>query len=217
MSRLLATGAREWPLWPLWSSSESLQPALRDIYPVHLRSRDLDGRSHPYEEDVTVLKVILRAAAVTALLALPSLASAQVAQPGPFTGLSGHWSGAGSLASTSGTTERLRCRAFYEASADGAMLSQNLTCASDSYTFELRTDMRDEAGAIRGSWVEARRNVTGTIVGRARGGRIDASVQGPGFSATIALSTRGDRQSVTIRTDAAELSRVSIDLARTSR
>ena len=155
-------------------------------------------------------------AAVAALLAMPSLASAQAPQQGPFAGFSGHWSGAGSLATGTGT-ERLRCQAYYEAGPNGTTLVQNLTCASDSYTFELRTDMRDEGGTIRGSWVEARRNVTGGIVGRSRGGRIDATVQGPGFSATLALSTRADRQSVTIRTDAAELSRVSIDLARTSR
>src|SRR6266566_1664044 len=52
---------------------------------------------------------------------------------------------------------------------DGSNLSLNLKCASDSYNFNLTSDVEYQGGAIRGSWTEASRNASGTISGRASG------------------------------------------------
>jgi hypothetical protein len=134
---------------------------------------------------------------------------------GPFAGLSGSWSGSGTIELSNGTTERLRCQAAYAVASGGRNLRQNLRCASDSYSFELRTDVDYEGGSIAGRWVETTRNLEGRISGRANAGRIDVVAEGPGFYAGLAMTTRGGRQSVSIRSAGTELSHVSIDLTRT--
>ncbi|WP_244470723.1 hypothetical protein [Microvirga massiliensis] len=151
------------------------------------------------------------------LLSFGPLAYAQqgAVSPGPFAGMSGSWSGSGTIGLSNGTTERLRCRAAYAVASAGSTLQQSLNCASDSYTFELRTDIDYEGGRIAGLWAETTRNLQGRISGRANAGRIDAVAEGPNFSARIILNTRGGRQSVSIRSEGTELSQVSVDLTRT--
>jgi hypothetical protein len=43
---------------------------------------------------------------------------------GPFLGLSGHWSGAGTVTMTNGVTERIRCKAAYAVNATGKAVQQ---------------------------------------------------------------------------------------------
>jgi hypothetical protein len=100
-----------------------------------------------------------------------------------------------------GSTERIRCRATYVVGAGGSGLNQSLTCASDSYKFDLRTNVIAEGGAIRGSWSETSRNVNGTIEGRGTSGSIQVQANAPGFNANISLTTRGNKQSVVIRSE----------------
>jgi hypothetical protein len=158
----------------------------------------------------TALDATLRAAILgTALLH----AASSHAQQGPFAGLSGAWSGGGFLKSVSGQRERLRCRANYNAS--GTRLQQSLRCASDSYRFDVNANIVSEHGTLSGSWTETSRNVSGSVSGRVSGGQIQARIDSPGFSASLAVSTRGDRQSVTIEAPGHEVTEVSIALTRT--
>ena len=139
---------------------------------------------------------------------------AQAQGGGVFAGLEGAWSGTGTITLSRGTSERIRCRAAYRVADNGRNLTQNLRCASDSYNFDLRSSVNYDGGAISGNWSEATRNATGSISGRAGGGEIQASVRGASFSADLSLATRGDRQSVSIRSQGSELSQVSIVLNR---
>ena len=79
-------------------------------------------------------------AAVT-LLAVAGFGSSSYAQSGPFSGLAGYWSGAGTVTLDDGSTERIRCRASYAVGDNGAGLNQTLVCASDSYKFDLKTNV----------------------------------------------------------------------------
>jgi hypothetical protein len=160
----------------------------------------------------------LRAGTLAVLLcALASAGSAQRGPAGPFAGLGGSWSGSGSLRLQDGGTERVRCRATYAVGEGGVALHQNLRCASDSYRFDLNSNVTYQGGAISGSWSETTRNVQGGVSGRASAGQIDARVDGPGFAANLALTTRGDRQNVSIASAGTELSSVAITLTRGSR
>ncbi|MBL0408480.1 hypothetical protein JKG68_31960 [Microvirga aerilata] len=141
-------------------------------------------------------------------------AQIQASSSNPFAGFAGSWLGSGTVALSNGTTERLRCQATYVVASASANLRQNLRCASDSYTFELRTDINAEGGRVGGVWAEATRNMQGTISGRVSAGRIDAVAEGPGFSAGIAMAPQGARQAVSIRSQGTELSQVSITLTR---
>jgi hypothetical protein len=136
------------------------------------------------------------------------------ARADPFAGLSGSWSGGGTIETSDGTRERIRCRATYEVA--GAELQQQLRCASDSYRFEVESTVRynKDAGLISGTWRETTREVGGRATGPARDGRLKARVEGPGFAADLEVVTQGDRQSVTIRADNADVTEVRVELRR---
>jgi hypothetical protein len=138
------------------------------------------------------------ALALMVLLSGPAHAQGSSASS-PFEGFAGVWSGSGTVALSNGRTERLRCEAAYAVVPASSSLRQNLSCRSDSYVFELRTEVDYEGGRI---------------AGRAQNRRIDAVAEGSGFSAEIAMSTSGRRQSVAIRSQGTELSRISVELTR---
>ena len=46
---------------------------------------------------------------------------------------------------------------------------------------------------------ESSRNASGTIEGRAAGDHVEAAARGQNFSANLSLTTRGNRQTVSIR------------------
>ena len=160
-------------------------------------------------------KAFVRAARVVACaVALSLYASAGHAQSGPFAGLSGAWSGTGTIAMSNGANERIRCRATYDVGGDGNNLQQSLRCASDSYRFELASNVRYAGGRISGTWSEASRNASGNISGTVKGGEILARADGPAFAANLLLFTRGNQQSVSIRSAGTDISEVSITLSR---
>ncbi len=132
---------------------------------------------------------------------------------GPFAGMAGVWSGGGTVTLDDGSTERIRCRATYAVGAGGNGLQQTLTCASDSYKFNLSSNVEARGAAISGTWNESSRNINGAIEGRAGGGVIQVVANAPGFSANISLTTRGNRQSVVIRAES-QFKAASISLSR---
>jgi hypothetical protein len=138
-----------------------------------------------------------------AMLAAIAFSAPSHAQSGPFSGLAGVWSGAGTVTLEDGSNERIRCRATYAVGEAGRGLNQTLACASDSYKFDLRTNVEAEGDRISGSWSELSRNISGTIEGRGGNGLIQVVASAAGFNANISLTTRGNRQSVSIRSEGA--------------
>jgi hypothetical protein len=139
--------------------------------------------------------------AVAALLVASMWGSASHAQTGPFAGMAGNWSGAGTVTLDDGSTERIRCRASYAVGAGGNGLQQTLTCASDSYKFNLATNIVAQGSAVAGTWSETSRNINGNLEGRSGGGNFQVVATAPGFTANITLTTRGNKQSVVIRAE----------------
>jgi hypothetical protein len=135
------------------------------------------------------------------------------AQSGPFASLAGNWSGGGTVTLDDGSTERIRCRATYAVGAGGNGLSQRLLCASDSYKFDLSSNVTTQGDRIIGTWSEASRNVNGNLQGTAGGGQIEVFVEAAGFAATLNLTTRGNKQSVSISSKG-EIRGVSINMVR---
>jgi len=154
----------------------------------------------------------IRKTALMSLL-LQSISCAALAQSPPFAGLAGSWTGSGSISLSDGSKERLRCRATYQVSAGEARLQQSLRCASDSYRFDLNSDIASERGAISGTWSEASRGISGSLSGRASSGSISAVVDAPGFSANLSVATRGNRQSFAILSQG-DIRSVSITMVR---
>jgi hypothetical protein len=118
----------------------------------------------------------------------------------PFEQLSGQWAGSGTIDLSNGTHEPLRCRASYDLLAERHNLQLNIRCASDSYNFDLYSTAVLAGHTVGGTWTESTHGVGGTISGTAEGGHIQVRAESPGFTATLGLTTQGDRQSVVIRT-----------------
>ena len=153
------------------------------------------------------------AIAAAGLLALAALPSSVEAAPGPFAALSGSWSGGGTITMSSGARERIRCRARYNVGGSGSNLDLTLRCASDSYNFELQSNASYSNGAVSGTWNETTRGVGGSIEGSGNAGQIRVRVSGI-ISASLAVSTVANQQSISIQAPGTEMQHVAISLSR---
>jgi hypothetical protein len=159
-------------------------------------------------------RIVWRPAVLAAaLLLFPAMAGGPAAA-GPFTSMSGHWSGGGTLTMSNGTQDRLRCLASYMVGQGGGSLRLNIRCASDNYKFDLLSNVIDNGGAISGEWSEASRNARGSITGQVRGDRIDVVARSEIFTASLSLTTSRNQQSVTIVPQGTEVTRVSLTLSK---
>lgn len=167
--------------------------------------------SRPTDTLAVVRRLIF---AVATLFVATVLASASYAQSGAFAGMAGVWSGGGTVTLDDGSSERLRCRATYAVGAGGNGLNLTLLCASDSYKFDLKGNVIADRGALTGSWSESSRNINGTLEGRGAGGNFQVLATAAGFAAQLSLTTRGNRQSVVIRSQQSGFTGASIALSR---
>ena len=159
-----------------------------------------------------IVSLTVRTAAIVVLL-LPSVrADAEEV----FNRLAGQWAGNGTISFNSGSRERIRCRAAYSPSNQDTWLRLELKCASDSYKFELRSDLVSNSGSISGVWSENTRNVAGTLSGRIGRQTVDVTALSPTFSAFLRVATAGNRQTVSIRSPGSEMQEVAISLSRSS-
>jgi hypothetical protein len=168
------------------------------------------NKYHPVANPSKSRRLITATATLVAALAF---SSAGYAQSGPFAGLAGVWSGGGTVTLDDGSSERIRCRATYAVGNGGNGLNQSLTCASDSYRFNLSSNVVSSGGSLSGTWSESSRGISGNLEGRGGTGNFQVTASAPGFSANIALRTTGNKQSVTIRAEGA-FRGASISLSR---
>lgn len=115
--------------------------------------------------------------------------------------MAGVWTGVGTVTLDDGSTERIRCRETAALGAGGAGLNLSLTCASDSYKFDLSGNVVSDRGALSGTWGENSRGISGTLQGRGGSGNFEVVASTAGFSANLSVATRGNRQSVSIRAE----------------
>ncbi len=161
------------------------------------------------------LAVIRRLIFAVATLFVASVSgSASYAQSGPFAGMAGNWAGGGTVTLDDGSTERIRCRSSDAVDAGGTSLSMSLVCASDSYKFDLKGNVIADRGALTGSWSESSRGINGILEGRGGGGNFQVLATAAGFTAQLSLTTRGNRQSVAIRSQQSGFKSASISLSR---
>ncbi len=140
----------------------------------------------------------LRSAAVVLAVSLAATI-AHTEALSPFTKLAGQWAGSGTIELSNGAREAIKCRASYDVLEEKNNLQLSIRCASDSYNFDMHASATLASSAVSGSWNEVTRNVAGKISGTAQGDHIDVVADSSAFSASLALTTRGDKQSVVIK------------------
>lgn len=172
---------------------------------VHMRTASLvavpDGGIGMDKKSLSSFTRRTAFAFATVLAASTWSGSGHAQSGGAFAGMAGVWSGGGTVTLDDGSTERIRCRATYAVGGGGNGLQQTLTCASDSYKFNLTSNVEARGSAVSGTWAETSRNINGNIEGRSGAGVVQVVASSPGFTANISLTTRGNKQSVTIRAE----------------
>lgn len=163
------------------------------------------------------LTAVALAAGISLLTPVAHAQQRTAFSPGPFEGLAGSWSGGGTITMKDGGHERIHCRGTYTVGTGGNSMRQELRCASDSYKFEMSSDITQTGDQLAGNWTENTRHLAGHVSGRATPTQIHARAEGDTFTALLAVSTHGDRQSVSIQSPGSEVSDVSITMTRGSR
>ena len=133
---------------------------------------------------------------------------------GIFAGLDGNWSGTGTILVADGGSEKIRCRATYTVSPDSTGLQQNLRCASDSYKFELTTDIHSQGSHVGGYWSESTRNINGSLDGSGTNGEFNVLVSANGFSAELNLKLSGGKQTIVMNSKNTDLRGLNISLSK---
>jgi hypothetical protein len=140
---------------------------------------------------------VIAAGIVLMLCGAPSYAAAG---SGPFADLAGSWSGGGRLYTAAGS-EPIRCRAQYGIGDRGETAQQDLVCASPSYRLNVKSSVAGRGGRVRGTWDAPSFGVQGSISGVVHDGRIQATISGQSFTASLDLATHGNTQRVTITSE----------------
>lgn len=151
--------------------------------------------------------------AAASLFSVVAFSSSSFAQSGPFAGLDGAWNGTGTVTLSDGNSERIRCRASYKVAGGGQAMQQTLRCASDSYKFDLSSNVTSSGDNVTGSWAEASRGVNGSVTGRANPGQINVLVEAAGFAANLTVATRGNKQTVAMSSKG-EIKSVNITMTK---
>jgi hypothetical protein len=158
----------------------------------------------------------MNARSFAALALIVSLAGvtpqSAAAADGPLAHFAGNWSGSGKITVQNGTSERIRCRSSNTASGNALALS--MRCASDSYKFDLSSDIAAEGTSISGSWNETSRGVIGALSGKISGNNITATATSVAVTAALSIRTSGNALTVSIRSPGSEVSEVAVSMAR---
>ncbi len=152
------------------------------------------------------------AAAAIGLLSLVVGIGAEAASP--FAELDGAWSGSGRIRLEDGKSEVLKCKAYYLPKSGGAELGLALRCASASNKIELRANLASSGSRVSGSWEERTFNASGSVSGHASDNRIDLSIDGGGFNGSMAVTTTGRSQVISVSTNGIALRGVNVNLQR---
>lgn len=130
----------------------------------------------------------------------------------PINDLPGRWSGWGSVTMANGSSEQVKCVATYFIEGGGAQVRQNLRCASTSYKIDATAKLNHTNGQLTGEWEEKTYAAIGSVAGRFTGNGFNVSIQGPAFSAAMAVTTTGCKQSINITPTGFDVSRINIGL-----
>lgn len=141
-------------------------------------------------------------------------AAAHVAFANPVLNLPGRWSGPGNIQMTNGETEQMRCIATYFVEGNGSSVKQNLRCAGQGYKIDAVTNLTVANGRVSGGWEERTWATAGSIKGDVNNDGFNLTIDGPGFTAAMAVKTNNCNQSISITPRGNAVARISMSLGK---
>ena len=157
---------------------------------------------------------VFRTLSVIGALGAGAAGVAHVALANPVLNLPGRWSGPGSIVMSSGETEQMRCVATYFVEGGGAAVKQNLRCAGQGYKIDAVSNLKVANGKVSGGWEERTWSTTGSIKGDVQTEGFSLTIDGPGFTAAMAVKTSNCNQSISITPRGHTVAKISMNLGK---
>jgi hypothetical protein len=151
-----------------------------------------------------------RWSAVAAAAALVVFAGPARANP-TFAPLLGSWGGSGTYKLQDGTSERLKCDAYY--TGTGSQLGIAVRCAGQTNKIEMRSKLTANGTSLSGHWEERTYNAEGSVTGTLSDQKLSFSIAG-GVAGSMTITYDQTKQSVTIDTKGIPLKSVTVSLSR---
>lgn len=148
--------------------------------------------------------------ALAAPLAVAGLTTSATADPS-FEPLIGSWGGSGTYRLQDGTSERLKCDAYY--TGGGSQLGIAVRCAGKDNKIEMRSKLSSSGGALRGSWEERTYNASGDVTGKLTAQQLTLAITG-GVAGSMKITYDRTKQNVAIATEGIPLKSVTVSLSR---
>jgi hypothetical protein len=149
-------------------------------------------------------------AALAAPFTTLCLVSPSAAEP-TFAPLLGSWAGGGTYKLQDGTTERLKCDAYYTGS--GSQLGIAVRCSSPNNKIEMRSKLSASGTSLSGSWEERTYNAGGDAKGTLSDTKLVLTIAG-GVTGSMTITYDQTKQNVAIATEGSALKSVTIALSR---
>ncbi len=154
--------------------------------------------------------------AVCGVWAAVAVVSSVPAQASPFLALKGTWAGNGVVRLENGSTEAIRCKAYYTTKGSGRELGMSIRCASPSNKIDLRAGLEHKSdNTVSGTWEERTFNANGQAFGQTSETSMRLDITGT-LTGTVSVVVDGKSQQVSIFSSNAGLNGVTIRLRRAS-
>lgn len=162
---------------------------------------------------MTSARPLNRRCGLTALVApivFIGFVSPSMAEP-TFSPLLGTWGGGGTYKLQDGTSERLKCDAYY--TGTGSQLGIAVRCSSPNNKIELRSKISANGTSLSGNWEERTYNAGGDAKGTLSDSKLVLSIVG-GVTGSLTINYDQKKQNVAIATEGTPLKSVTISLSR---
>ena len=126
--------------------------------------------------------------------------------------LKGTWGGSGRISYTDGSSEAIRCTAYY--TGGGNELRMVIQCKSAKNPIHIRSKLHIEGGHASGDWEERTFNASGTASGKVSGNKMSLNISGGGFNGSMSVSFGKSSHSVSISTQGIAMSKATMSFSR---
>lgn len=126
--------------------------------------------------------------------------------------LLGSWGGSGRITYTDGSSEGIRCTAYY--TGGGSNLRMAIQCRSERNPIHIRSQLQISGGRVSGQWEERTFNASGAASGSVGAGHMSLAVTGGGFAGSMAVRFSKSSQSITITIEGVAVRRITMSLRR---
>ncbi len=126
--------------------------------------------------------------------------------------LLGAWTGSGQIRYDDGSSEGIRCNAYYSGTSERFRMA--IRCKSDSTEVEIRGLLSRQGEQLSGTWEERTFNASGEAKGRMAGDKMNLSIAGGGFSGSMQVGYAGSKQTVSITAQGIKMRSVNVTLSK---